>query len=215
MKEPASVREPALVSKRESNGGRYGTNLRSPHTCRHTCIHTCTHTCTHAHTDMYTHMHIHMYIYVHTLICTHMHIHKHIYMYILTCTHMYTHMHSNTTDMYTHAHTCTHKHTYAHTSLTYTCTHMYTHTHTHAYTQRTITPMSLPPHSLACWPPIYSIMCRVPDTGTNRLTPCGQGSPRAFPKPLDLERTERDHAEIPRTPGGTICNLSTGGDLQH
>ena len=112
---------------------------------------------------------------------------------------------------------CTHlhKHTYAHTSLTYTCTHMYTHTHTHAYTQRTITPMSLPPHSLACWPPIYSIMCRVPDTGTNRLTPCGQGSPRAFPKPLDLERTERDHAEIPRTPGGTICNLSTGGDLQH
>ena len=167
-----------------------------------------THAGTHAYTLAHTHVLMHTQTCTHTCIytCTYMCIHSYAHTCIYTSTYICT---------YSHAHTCTHKHTYAHTSLTYTCTHMYTHTHTHAYTQRTITPMSLPPHSLACWPPIYSIMCRVPDTGTNRLTPCGQGSPRAFPKPLDLERTERDHAEIPRTPGGTICNLSTGGDLQH
>lgn len=157
---------------------------------------------THLHTHMYscTHRHVHTYAYTHVHICAYTHMHTHAY----TQAHIYAHTH-----MHTHALTSTHMHTH------HSHTHALTCTHTCTYTQRTITPMSLPPHSLACWPPIYSIMCRVPDTGTNRLTPCGQGSPRAFPKPLDLERTERDHAEIPRTPGGTICNLSTGGDLQH
>lgn len=157
---------------------------------------------THLHTHMYscTHRHVHTHAYTHVHICAYTHMHTHAY----TQAHIYAHTH-----MHTHALTSTHMHTH------HSHTHALTCTHTCTYTQRTITPMSLPPHSLACWPPIYSIMCRVPDTGTNRLTPCGQGSPRAFPKPLDLERTERDHAEIPRTPGGTICNLSTGGDLQH
>lgn len=189
----------APTSGLHTHAGTHAYTLAHTHvlmhtqTCTHTCIYTCTYMCIHSYA--------HTCIYISTYICTYSHAH--------TCTLICTQIQQTCTHMHTHALTSTHMHTH------HSHTHALTCTHTCTYTQRTITPMSLPPHSLACWPPIYSIMCRVPDTGTNRLTPCGQGSPRAFPKPLDLERTERDHAEIPRTPGGTICNLSTGGDLQH